>query len=219
MFTDIEIVATKKRVIYYNLCAIGYVMGSVLLPLAAWSVPYWRNYLRAIYAPALLFFFYTYLIDESPRWLLTKGKRDEAVAIVQKVADENKVKLDHGALDKLLAVEREEKGVDLVSLLKMTFGSQALLKRFLICIVWWTTSTFVGYGLMINAVSLQGNKYVNYALVSIIDLPGNFLIMYILTNYKRRNPLIVSFFCGAILCFVQPFLPNSKYEQFFFCEE
>lgn len=152
------------------------------------------------------------MIDESPRWLLTKGKKDKAVLIVQKIADEDKVKLDPGVLDKLMTVDRDEKGVDLISLLKMTFASHALLKRFLICIVWWTTSTFVGYGLMINAVSLQGNKYVNYALVSIIDLPGNFIIMYILTHYKRRNPLIVSFFCGAVLCFMQPFLPTRKYK-------
>lgn len=209
-FSDLEIVSSKKRVIFHYLCGMGYIFGGMLFPLAAWGLPYWRNFLRAIYTPGFAFFVYFFLIDESPRWLLIKGKKEKAIAVVEKMAKMNKVKLDKDALDKFL-VEDEDKSIDFVSLLKMTFRSRALLKRCAVCIVWWTTSTFVSYGMLINSVSLQGNKFLNYALLQVIDIPGNFMIMYVLTNFKRRNPLICSFIAAGILCFVQPFMPSGKY--------
>lgn len=209
LFSDVEVVSKNKRVPYNTLCNIGYCIGGMILPFVAWFVPYWRNFLRAIYAPALLFFFYLYLIDESPRWLITKGKKEEAIKILEKAAKKNKIELDKKELDNLKC--EKEKDVNLGSLLKITFSSKTLLKRFIICVIWWTTSTFVNYGMTINSVALQGNKYINFALMSLLDLPGNLVIMYILTVFKRKLPLIVTFFIGAVLCLGQPFMPESKY--------
>ncbi|KPI91070.1 Solute carrier family 22 member 1 [Papilio xuthus] len=58
---------------------LSYTFGGFATSLAAWLVPYWRHLLQVLYTPALLFFFYKYLLDESPRWLLIKGHRDKAV--------------------------------------------------------------------------------------------------------------------------------------------
>lgn len=198
--------------IYHFLCNIGAFVGGVLLPLTAWGVSYWRNLLRVIYSPAFLFSTYYFLIDESPRWLLTKGKKDKAIAILEKMGHKNKVKLDKNALDKLLA-EDKDNNIGFVSLLKMTFQSSILLKRCMVCVIWWTSSTFVYHGMMINSVSLQGNKYINFGLTQLVLLAGSFMIMFVLHNYKRRNPLICSFFAGALLCFVQPFLPTGKWRE------
>lgn len=202
-------VPNEKRLIFTMLCTFGYTGGALNLSLMAWLVPYWRNLLRVLYAPALLFFFYLFLLEESPRWLLSKGKKEKAMKILKKAADSNKVKLDENMLDKLTC--EETKGVSLVVLLKDTFASGALLKRFFICLSWWTTSTFVNYGMTINSVSLEGNKYLNYALVAIVDIPGSIVTTYVLIRYKRKIPLIFSFIAAAILCLTQPFVPKSKY--------
>ncbi|XP_063823885.1 solute carrier family 22 member 3-like [Ostrinia nubilalis] len=203
----IEIVPTKKRALFYILCCFGYTLGGILLPAAAWLVPYWRNFLRVIYSPALFFFLYLYFMDESPRWLLTKGKKDEAVAILQKAANMNKIKLEKSTLEKITC--EETKGISFLNLLKITFSSKTLTKRCLICIVWWTTSTFVNFGMTINSVSLQGNKYINYMIVQGVDVIGNLMIIYVLKHFKRKMPLIASFMIGAVLCVSQPFVPTS----------
>ncbi|XP_028039548.1 solute carrier family 22 member 3-like [Bombyx mandarina] len=204
---NIEIVSTKRRVSYYLLCSLGYILGSIILPLTAWAVPYWRNYLRAIYTPAFLFFFYTYLIDESPRWLLIKGKKDKAITILKNAAIKNKIEFGKGVLEDLHT--EDQKGIGFFNLLRLTFTSPTMLRRCVICIIWWGTCTFVNYGLIINSVSLEGNKYVNFILMSVLDIPGNFVIMYILLYYKRKYPLIVTFLLGGVLCMVQPFLPTD----------
>ncbi|XP_049865277.1 solute carrier family 22 member 3-like [Pectinophora gossypiella] len=203
----IEMVPSDKRLLFQMLCSYGYTLGSLTLPLMAWLVPYWRNLLRVIFTPAVFFLFYIFLLDESPRWLLSKGKKDEAIAILEKAAKKNKVKLDRNALDNLSY--EENKGVNFIQLLKDTFTSPALLKRFFICLSWWTTSTFVNYGMTINSVSLQGNKYINFALITVVDIPGNLIITYLLIRFKRKVPLIFSFVFAAILCLSQPFVPSN----------
>lgn len=191
------------------ICGFGFSIGGVGLPLLAWLFPYWRHLLRVLYTPALLFFFYLFLLDESPRWLLSKGKKDEAVEIVKKIAKKNKVKIDEAVLDKL-SCEENIKEATLPELLKSTFTSVALLKRFFICLTWWTTSTFVNYGLMINSVSLQGNKYLNFALISMVDFPGSLITTLLMIRFKRKIPLIFTFVSTAILCLSQPFVPRGK---------
>lgn len=193
------------------LCGIGYCVGGVLKALVAWLVPDWRNYLRALYAPALLFFFYIYAIDESPRWLLIKGKKEKAVAIIDKISKKNKVKVDQRVLDNLVSDTDKEENVKFGKVLKSTFTSTALFKRFIVCVIWWTTSTFVNYGMTITSVSLEGNKYLNYALVTIAELPGCFIAMYVLMKFKRKFPLIASFLLAGLFCMGQPFLPTREY--------
>lgn len=194
---------------YYGLSTIGYIIGNVLLPFVAWGVPYWRTLLQVVYAPAFLFFSFIFLIDESPRWLLIKGQKEDAILILEKIAKANKIKLDRDMLDKLPCGEKDKK-IGFFTLLKMTFSSRTLLKRCLICLVWWVASTFVNYGTFINAVTIPGDKYVNFALISIIELPASFILIYVLAKFKRRNPLMISFFAGALFCIVQPFFPLGK---------
>lgn len=206
---NIEIISTKKRVPYYMLASIGYCLGSVYKALIAWLVPDWRNFLRVAYSPALLFFSYIYLIDESPRWLLINGKKEEAVRTIDKMAKKNKVKIDQKTLDNLTCETDENENTDFSKVLKTTFSSVSLIKRFVICVIWWTTSTFVNYGMTITSVSLQGNKYVNYALTALTELPGSFIAMYVLMKYRRKFPLIWSFLFAGVFCIGQPFLPTN----------
>ncbi|XP_069355393.1 organic cation transporter protein-like isoform X1 [Maniola hyperantus] len=203
----LEIVSTKNKLVYYMICSFGFTFGGITTAFIAWLTPNWRWFLRTIYPPALLFFFYKYLLDESPRWLLTKGRKDEAVKILQNAAKKNKITIDKNSLDNLTCEVREN--VKFSVLLKDTFKSKSLRKRFVVCLIWWTTSTFVNYGLMINSVSLQGNKYVNFALTILVDLPGTIVTTYIMIHFKRKAPLMLSFFAGAVLCMSQPFLPSN----------
>lgn len=48
-------------------------------------------------------------IPESARWLLTKGRQEEAKVIIQAAAKENKVDIPDHLLDNLLAPTEEEK--------------------------------------------------------------------------------------------------------------
>ncbi len=45
----------------------------------------WRYMLGLEFVPAILFFFFLFIIPESPRWLMSKNRLDEATGVIQKI--------------------------------------------------------------------------------------------------------------------------------------
>lgn len=60
----------------------------------------------------------------------------------------------------------------MIATIKQALKSKILLTRFAILVYSWITNAFVYYGLSLNSTSLSGNKYLNYALVCLIEIPG-----------------------------------------------
>lgn len=192
-----------------------YTAGLILMPFIAWAVPYWRHFLRVIYTPTLLILTYSLFLDESIRWLYSKGKRDKAIDLINKIAKRNNVQLDKAMLNKLDYIDEETKNdlSDKEVLLK-TFKSKVMMQRFLVCMVWWFTITLINYGMMISSVFIDGNKYINFALLMLMDIPANVFYWLALAKYKRKLPLFASFMVGGIFCVSQPFIPKG--ERFYF---
>ncbi|CAH2063843.1 unnamed protein product, partial [Iphiclides podalirius] len=202
-----EIVSLKDRLKFISICKVGCSLSGIALSVAAWQVPYWRTLLRVLYTPALLFFTYKIFLYESPRWLLIKGDRKKAADILIAAAKKNKIELSSKILEGLTV--DEAKPINFLDVVKSTFRSNKLRGRVAMCLVWWITSAFVSHGMSINSVFLSGSKFINFGLLSVLRLPGLFIIMYILTYGKRKFPLMCCFFAGAILCVSQPFIPPN----------
>lgn len=209
-----ELVAAENRILFLTLTGLGHSFGKIILALLAWNCPSWRTLTRALYVPSILFISYIFLMDESPRWLLTKNRKDEAVAIINKTAKNNKIELDKKDIEHLTYDKDIELRMTFGETLKTTLKSKILLKRFLICLSWWTTSTFVVYGVTINSVFLSGNRYLNFILMSfLVDLPTHVASHTILRYFRRKGPFVFAF-VGAAVCFgIQPFLPSSKFTK------
>lgn len=56
--------------------------------------------------------------------------------------------------------------------IKLAVKSRILLFRFVVIVYNWIANAFVYYGLSLNSTQLSGNKYLNYALVCLIEIPG-----------------------------------------------
>ncbi|KAG6454309.1 hypothetical protein O3G_MSEX008632 [Manduca sexta] len=206
---SIEIVEKKRAVLYQMILLNCYTCGLIVMPFIAWAVPYWRNFLRVIYAPTLLILTYSFFLDESIRWLFSKGKRDRALQVIEKIARRNGVQLDKALLSKLDYVDETENKPSDKRLLVKTFRSRIMMQRFLVCVVWWFTITLINYGMMISSVFIDGNKYINFALLMLMDIPANIFYWLALSKYKRKMPLLISFIVGAVLCIAQPFIPKG----------
>lgn len=67
---------------------------------------------------------------------------------------------------------------------KLALKSRPLIIRFLIIVYNWITNAFVYYGLSLNSTSLSGNKYLNYTLVCLIEIPGYTISWVSVPNYE-----------------------------------
>ncbi|XP_028027458.1 organic cation transporter protein-like [Bombyx mandarina] len=214
-----ELVGPKGRVFGNTLINVFYVCGLMTLAGLSWVLQDWRTLLRVIYSPACLVFSYIWILNESIRWLLSKGKHEKAVEILRKAAKMNKVELSEQDLTPIYELDKVKATKDkdyLVvsaegpSIFQQVIRSSIIIKRLLTCSYLWITCTFVYYGLSINSVSLAGNKYVNFMLVAFVEIPANFACLAVLDRFGRKRVLITMYILSAILCIGLAFIPKDK---------
>ncbi|XP_026480787.1 organic cation transporter protein-like isoform X1 [Ctenocephalides felis] len=84
--------------------------------------------------------------------------------------------------------------------------SKFLLLRVANCSFCWLTNTFVYYGLSLNSVAVDGNKYYNFVLVSLIEIPG-YIFTYLISNkFGRRSSLCASLLISGLSCVVSNYV-------------
>ncbi|KAL1374901.1 hypothetical protein pipiens_000730, partial [Culex pipiens pipiens] len=86
-----------------------------------------------------------------------------------------------------------------------------LLLRVVNCSFCWLTNTLVYYGLSLNSVTLAGDKYLNFILVALIELPGYVILQMILDRIGRRITLCSSMLLCGLFCFLSEFVPAENH--------
>ena len=71
--------------------SLTWIAGHLSLGLLVYLIPNMRHLELCIGLSALPFMFLWYLLPESPRWLLSKGRNEEAIAIIKKACKWNKM--------------------------------------------------------------------------------------------------------------------------------
>lgn len=216
-FSAIELLGQDKRVVTTAFLSIMLVLGGLSFAMLAKTFQYWRTFILVAYPPSLIFLLYIFFLPESIRWLLSKGRKEEAVAIIMKAAKLNKVTLSDETM-KQLSEEKikptEEKKVEKQEeegLWMQVFRSPIIMKRLAICSWWWITCTFVFYGLAINSVSLAGDKYTNYMLVVSVEVIAVGTNIVALDRIGRKRTLLVAYTICGIACITIPFVPSGEY--------
>ncbi|XP_066993627.2 solute carrier family 22 member 2 [Anabrus simplex] len=230
-----ELVGPEKRVLGGMIVSLFYALGEASLGAVAWAVKDWRMLLWVTYAPALLLFVYYWLMPESVRWLMARGRTEDARRVLLKVAKQNKTTLSETLLHDFLYGRREpgqsnasqsssspdaegtiagaeSTFVPLKGSLMEALRSKILVLRLLNCSYCWMANTFVYYGLSLFSVAIGGNKYLNFILVSLIELPA-YVLMYFLTDrLGRRTTLAASLALSGISCGTFVFIPQEADE-------
>ncbi|XP_032516754.2 organic cation transporter protein-like isoform X1 [Danaus plexippus] len=209
----VEIIGSDKRIIGAAAVGSSVAIGELILDFIVWNVPYWRKFFLIIYCPAPIFIIYVYILEESMRWLLTTGRKDKALVVLQKIATWNKFAITCNVIDEVnketLEITQGTASTTEKFTIKLLVSSPILLKRVIVCSWWWFTAAFVYYGLMINSVSLPGNKYANFALTSFVTIPGDIIAVITLDRIGRRKTLLGGFlFCG-VCCVGIGFIPTD----------
>ncbi|XP_046399206.1 organic cation transporter protein-like [Ischnura elegans] len=220
----LELVGPSRRTIGGVSINVIYAFGTAYLALLAWALPYWRHMLFAVYAPTLIFILYLWLIPESVRWLMSRGRFEDASSVVHKAATRNGVQLSNVALSMFKSssdsngtpqTERVESSDDIpdgfqFKLIKEMLTSKILVIRLLVNFVCWISCTVVYYGLSLGSVTLSGDKYMNFAVTALVEAPGNIIVWPMMEWVGRRKTLSATLILAGILCIVVPFLSHDE---------
>lgn len=228
----VEMVGPKKREMSGIILNYFYAVGEAAVGLIAWMCHDWVTLQLIVSVPPLLFFVYYWMVPESVRWLIARNDIDKARKIVKKAASVNGVTLSNYILDtfesktvenehvndphdekvrKDLDInEKDKEQHDVWRTFKEVMSSRVLVIRCVVLFVLWATNAFVFYGLSLNATSLSGNKYVNFILVCLVEIPGYTLSWVAMNKIGRRWSLAGSYFLCAITCAAGGFVPQGK---------
>ncbi|XP_033326051.2 organic cation transporter protein isoform X2 [Megalopta genalis] len=210
-----EMAGVKGRVLASTITSCLFAVGEVLLGLIAMWTRSWRLILRLVYGPALLAILMPFLIPESVRWLLANGKHDKVERIYRKMARMNGLSINDEAIGEFKEVnmvktektEQLEKKNPLMQIL----GSSVMMTRLLACSFCWLTNTFVYYGLSLNSVAFAGDKYTNFILVAIVEIPAYFLTWFMTDWLGRKITLSSSFLLSGVFCLAIQFVPSGSW--------
>lgn len=194
----IELVGPKRRVAAATIITIAYALGEAFLGFLASQVQNWRWLLRVLYAPAVLQVLFLWILPESVRWLLSQGSEEKAADVLRKAAHTNRRPLPEEQVEELIANNRQKLSQANESQYPIRKAVRFFALRIANCCLCWFTHTLIALGLSLNSVNLGGNKYTNFMLNGVIQVPGLLLPLVIMDRIGRRYSLCASMLLCAI---------------------
>ncbi|XP_045500844.1 organic cation transporter protein-like [Colias croceus] len=218
-----ELVGPKGRVFVSLLFNTMFILGGVSVTMLSWWLQNWRYLLLIIYTPAIITFFYVWVLTESFRWFFSKGKFDEGINVLKSSEKFNNVSVpkDHyDQVEKHAIKQRDARKFESLesnqSSVRQIFMSGLIWKRLFICSFLWTSSTLVYYGLSINAIELSGNSYLNYIVVLLIEAPANVCKLICLDRFGRKRVIATAFVLTGVILITHQFVPGGNWATTFY---
>ncbi|KAH8417902.1 hypothetical protein KR222_007948, partial [Zaprionus bogoriensis] len=190
-------------------------VGFMLTAGFAYFIHEWRWLQIALTLPGLLFMCYYWIVPESARWLLSKGRKEEAFVIIEKAAKENKVEIPSEIYEQLIEEVAEKKKADELAASQPTASVFDLLRypnlrrKTLLIFFDWFVNSGVYYGLSWNTNNLGGNQLVNFVISGAVEIPGYSLLLFTLNRYGRRTTLCVTMMIAGVSLLLTVFVPSD----------
>ncbi|CAL4081191.1 unnamed protein product, partial [Meganyctiphanes norvegica] len=183
-------------------------VGFMLLPLIAYYVREWRNLQLAISIPSVSMLAYYWLLPESPRWLLSHGRQNEALKVLSQIAKVNGKELPKEEELNFLLNKIDESSDEQISLkqkcLKLGSSLVTLVRtpnmRRRCCVMFfaWFVVSMIYYGLTFSGGNIAASVYLMVFLSGVVEIPSYMLVSWTLNLWGRRINLTGLFLiCGA----------------------
>ncbi|XP_048464819.1 solute carrier family 22 member 15 isoform X3 [Rhincodon typus] len=190
-----------------SLTNLVFAIGIAAFSVIGYYIRDWRTLAAVANCPGVLFFLLFIPIPESPRWLYSQGKTEEAGEVLQYIAQRNgngKIFVQLKPCAGTLKTGQSAHGVmDLVRY-------PALRWRTAILMYVWYVCSLVYYGLTLNAGDLKGNRYLNIALYGLVEVPAFPLCLYFIDKSwsGRRKTMAAFLLFAGVACISTMFLPR-----------
>ncbi|KAL5006175.1 hypothetical protein ScPMuIL_017333 [Solemya velum] len=196
MVLGMEMVAPSKRKLTGLCIEIVWCVGEGMLLVAAYFIRDWRTLQICLAVPIAAFLPYWFFLPESPRWLLSKGRHEEAFAIIRKAAETNKVKLAEDDLECMIQqIPRKNK----TSIFEI-FSSRTLVLRAFVIFFNWLSVSFAYMGLSLYVGNLGGNVYTNFLFSILVEVVAYLICIGLLDRTGRKPLYATSMLVGGVAC-------------------
>uniref|UniRef100_A0A8C2ZNC9 Solute carrier family 22 member 13a n=1 Tax=Cyclopterus lumpus TaxID=8103 RepID=A0A8C2ZNC9_CYCLU len=141
-------------------------------------------------------------IPESARWLLDKGRTEEAKQLIVKAAAINKRTVPDSLLEKK---ETEKKGGIIILI-----QSSVLRKYFFTLILAWFSLNLTYYCLSFNVGNLGLDIFLTQLMFGLTEVPAHILCIWLLEVMGRKVSLMATLLIGGFLCVLILAVPQGN---------
>ncbi|KAM3931247.1 solute carrier family 22 member 3 isoform 2-T2 [Leptodactylus fuscus] len=199
-----ELVGSKQRRIVGIVVQMFFTLGVMIIPGIAYLIPTWQGIQLAIVLPNFLFLLYYWFIPESPRWLLIRKEKDQALRIMGDIAKHNGRYLSSDYCQ--ITVPDEE--VSNPSCMDLVRTPQ--VRKFTIILMYaWFTSAIIYQGLVMRLGIVSGSLYTDFFISAVVELPGAILILLSIDRIGRRLPFALSNAGAGVACLIAAAIPTD----------
>ncbi|CAL8390843.1 unnamed protein product [Arctogadus glacialis] len=186
----------------------AFAVGIALFGLLGFCVRPWRTLAATTNSPGVLFFLLAVVLPESPRWLYSQGRVDEAEEILRYVAMRNGCPASNLKLRRADPALQRKGGGGLLRLV----SHPVLRWRTMLLMYTWYACSLVYYGLTLGAGTTSGSRYGNVVMYGLVELPAYPLCMYFINKpWAGRRRSTAGFLCLAgASCLCTVILPEDS---------
>ncbi|XP_033506000.1 solute carrier family 22 member 13 [Epinephelus lanceolatus] len=148
---------------------------------------------------------YIWFIPESARWLLSRGRTEEAKQLITKVAVINKRTVPESLLEKIVEKETEKKGGIIILI-----QSSVLRKYFFTIVLAWFSLNVTYYCLSFNVGNFGLSVFVTQFMFGLTELPAHILCIWLLEALGRKVSLMSTLLMGGFLCILILVVPQGN---------
>ncbi|XP_015172993.1 PREDICTED: organic cation transporter protein-like [Polistes dominula] len=199
----------------------GYPIGTTIMACIAYVLYDWRHKQLASTLPALILLLFMWLMPESPRWLLSQNRINEAQKVIEKyyrsdneeaeVIETYSSSIMHKPILQSQLEERKNsksnstnisQGNKLKETLKglvVVLCNYELLKRVMITNFAWLTASLTYYALALNVDNFSANRYLYILVMGITEVPAYLIPTPILIYVGRKQACAVMYSLTALL--------------------
>uniref|UniRef100_A0A0A1XPC6 Organic cation transporter 1 n=1 Tax=Zeugodacus cucurbitae TaxID=28588 RepID=A0A0A1XPC6_ZEUCU len=209
---SLELVGESYRSFVTVMTCTFYTSGIMLLSLVTYIERDWVKLSLYTSVPFILYFLYIFIMPESPRWLLMRGRLQEALQVLEKMA-----KVNGRELPKIIKTNLEvqiaqnkasNKNTVNVGVFDLFRTPNMRLKTILITLSWFANET-VYLGLSYYGPSLGNDQYFSFFLSAAVELPSYVCCWYLMDTFGRRWPLSLSMILGGAACVITVSIPEE----------
>ncbi|XP_076672740.1 organic cation transporter 1 isoform X2 [Andrena cerasifolii] len=228
----LELMGPRYRTFAGMVICMFFASAMSLLALLGYLLRHWFALSLATSVPFVLLFSYYWIIPESPRWLLSKNRIDEAEVIVQRMARINGKTVPSNFLRKMEVEILRRQGIacngtnsgdnesadtdlpedrspppaatpmDLVR-------NPNIRKKFFILAFDWVANAVVYNGLSYNATNLGVSDYLAFFIGGLVEIPSYVITWYAMDRLGRRWVLCLTMLLGGVACVSCMFVPED----------
>lgn len=185
--------------------------GFLSLPLIAYPTrTCWRNIYKIISFLPLVYavFILVPFVSESPRWLLVRGRSEEALDVLKRYAKVNG-KTFPANLSLLEPCANKVAG----QCTKNLWNTNWAAKRMAIVMITGFGVGFVYYGVQLNVENLNFNLYFTVAINAMMEIPAVFVGSVLLSFTNRRLLFSLSAYIAGISCILCIIFSSTSHKK------